>query len=404
MSLFSQARSIAGHIGSLAAERWAARRVFADLGVGTKSTDDRFEVGVYFADSPVNIYQIRQWLGPFEVLAKSHSLGILCRNALTARELQAETTLPVRYSRLSSGLDKFFAENPLRVVFYVNQNTQNFQGLKFPEPAHVHLSHGESEKISMSSNQLKAYDFAFTAGQAARDRILSRLIDFEPARLIDVGRPQIDIPAHGPDLPEDDRTVVLYAPTWEGDAPAMSYSSVASHGRAVVGRLLSTGRHRVIYRPHPRTGVISAAARSANAEIQDLIVKANGRDPGANHLIDTGKDFGWGLAAADVCVCDISAVTFDWMTTAKPLLLTEPVAPGAAVDGSGVVGKLPLIAQVDADRIVELIDDLLITGKAAEYTELCAYHFGDTAPGESLNRFVAATEHVIRDRSQKLGS
>ncbi|RAF63552.1 hypothetical protein DN546_34580, partial [Burkholderia multivorans] len=94
--------------------------------------------------------------------------GILTRDARVAKHIASRTDLPVRFSRLTAGLEAFFSPPSLRAVFYVNQATTNFQALRFPAPAHVHLSHGESEKISMISNQLKAYDYVFTAGQAAR--------------------------------------------------------------------------------------------------------------------------------------------------------------------------------------------------------------------------------------------
>ena len=57
------------------------------------------------------------------------------------------------------------------MVFYVNQNQQNFPAMRFADPAHVFICHGESDKDYMSSNQLKAYDRVFVAGTAARERI-----------------------------------------------------------------------------------------------------------------------------------------------------------------------------------------------------------------------------------------
>src|SRR5699024_12884563 len=50
----------------------------------------------------------------------------------------------------------------------------------------IHLSHGESEKVSMISNQLKAYDWVFTAGPAARGEdpvVRLELVDRKSTRL-----------------------------------------------------------------------------------------------------------------------------------------------------------------------------------------------------------------------------
>ena len=41
---------------------------------------------------------------------------------------------------------------------------------------HVHLNHGESDKMSMTSRQMYAYDVVAVAGQAAKDRLRNALI------------------------------------------------------------------------------------------------------------------------------------------------------------------------------------------------------------------------------------
>src|SRR5699024_5746507 len=150
-------------------------------------------------------------------------------NAIVAEYLKSVTAFPVRFSRLTSGLDKFMQSASLRAVFYVNQGTSNFQALRYREPAHIHLSHGESENIAMMSNQLKAYDDVCTAGQAARERIELALYGMSEGRMWDVGRPQLDRPRAPTRAWEEfeeaqqDGKVVFYAPTWEGDSPAMAY-------------------------------------------------------------------------------------------------------------------------------------------------------------------------------------
>src|SRR5699024_9807328 len=147
-------------------------------------------------------YQLEQWLWPFEQLESrlkelgfgDKPFGIMVRNATVAKYLKGVTAFPIRFSRLTKGLDEFMQASNLRAVFYVNQATSNFQSLRYPEPAHVHLSHGESEKISMISNQLKGYDYVFTAGQAARERIEQTLYGMSGDRKFDVGRPQLARP------------------------------------------------------------------------------------------------------------------------------------------------------------------------------------------------------------------
>ncbi len=58
---------------------------------------------------------------------------------------------------------------------------------------HIHVNHGESDKVSMVSNQAKAYDKVFVAGEAAVRRHRAALVDFDESTLVRVGRPQLDL-------------------------------------------------------------------------------------------------------------------------------------------------------------------------------------------------------------------
>src|SRR5690606_37411066 len=156
----------------------------------------------------------------------------------------------------------------------------NFQMFRYGRRWHVFINHGESDKVYMTSNQYKAYDCALIAGQAAHDRLVDALWDYDvDRRTIRIGRPQADHFAGAVPYVPDDRLVVLYAPTWEGDRASMSYGSVLSHGVTLVERLLATGRHRVIYRPHPRTGVMDGAYGAASRRIVAMLAAANAADP-----------------------------------------------------------------------------------------------------------------------------
>src|SRR5699024_19148 len=137
----------------------------------------------------------------------------------------------------------------LKVLFYVNQNTKNFQMLRYGERWHVFINHGESDKMYMTTNQFKAYDYAFIAGQAARERLHHHVWGYDvDQRTFEIGRPQIDFMRNPAPYPSDTRTVVLYAPTWEGDRPAAAYGSIISHGETLTQQVLSSPNHRLIYR------------------------------------------------------------------------------------------------------------------------------------------------------------
>src|SRR5690606_14999981 len=273
------------------------------------------EVVVYFPDGAVNLYQLRQWYEPLRHLARTHPVVIVTRTAHATHAALRESALPVVQLRRIGDYEAWLATQRVRAVLYVNQNVRNFSALRFAEPAHVFISHGESDKAYMASNQAKAYDHVLVAGQAAVDRLERAVVGIDPARLVPIGRPQLDVEHEAPALPADGRTVVLYAPTWEGDRPSMSYSSVASHGHQMVAALTATGRHRVIYRPHPRTGLVDREHARADSQLRAALEAANRADPAAHHLVDLGGDYGWQLAHADFCVTDVSAVAFDWLAT-----------------------------------------------------------------------------------------
>ncbi|WGW12314.1 CDP-glycerol glycerophosphotransferase family protein [Saxibacter everestensis] len=400
MSVLADAKAVQRTIKRNLRRRAVGRSVQAKLSALPPLADDRFEVAIYFADNPVNLYQIRQWYGPLAELNKTHPVVVISRTVRMTDALLDECPLPVMYARTMAQVEEFITPQPLRLVFYVNQNARNFQMLRFPRPAHVHISHGESDKISMASNQLKAYDHVFTAGQAAYDRISSNLLSPKlEGQLIPVGRPQMDVLPAGRTLPKDDRRVLFYAPTWEGDRPAMSYSSGRSHGVEVVERLLATNAYRIIYRPHPRTGAVLREAKQADERIKETLEAANAADPAAGHVVDLDYEFGWQLKEADVCICDVSAIAFDWLTTGKPFLITQPVAEGATLDENGLVTKVDLLTSEDVPNIVEILDGLL-TGTGIDYGALTDYYFGDMSPGASLRRFLDASETVIRQREK----
>lgn len=360
-----------------------------------------FRVAVHFPDAPVNLYQLRQWYGPLQALHARLPVVLLVRQGTTARTVAAESGLPVRLARSVAQVEELLTDHPVRVVLYVNQNVRNFSVLRYRDPAHVFVSHGESDKDYMASNQAKAYDRVLVAGDAARVR-LAALAEYDvAARTVPIGRPQVDAPPPGPGLAPTTRRTVLYAPTWEGDRPSMAYGSLASHGRALLDALLADPTVRVVVRPHPRSGTSDPATRTALRQLRRRVRSAARRDPGAGHLWDTRTSFGWHLAACDACVTDISAVAYDWLATGKPLVLTRPAAPEAIVDPAGLPGALPLLAADDAHLVLGRLADAAAPQAAAVRARLVAHHYGDMAPGASLTRFLDAVTALVAQRDER---
>lgn len=391
-------------------ERRERRRLQADASASVdRLPGNSFEVVVYFADPPSHLYQLRQWFEALLALDAHHRVVIVARCARTVRQLQQECSLPIVYASAHRDLDPLVERQPLKIVLYPNHNMRNFAMLWHPDMLHVYIGHGESDKIGISaSNQLKAYDYCFVAGQAAIDRIRGRLINYDTgARVIEIGRPQGDS-ATAPIVPvvtvvpvvpaSGGRTVVLYAPTWEGDRPANSYGSLVSHGEKIVSSLVADDDYQVIFRPHPLTGSESADFGAASERIVALLDQANRRDPGAGHRTDRKNEFGWQLQAADACFADISAVAYDWLATRKPLVITKPTAAGANLDPRGIAGKMPLLAADRASMAPTVLTEAMSPQSLSLIDSLATHYFGDLAEGASTRRWLVAVDRVISIR------
>lgn len=379
------------------ANRAARAALTKRLAAITPLEKNRYRIAVYFADSRVNLYQIRQWYAPLAELSQTHPVVVLARAPTTATALFEESPLDVAYVRKVVDLERTLDEQDIQIIFYVNQNAKNFQMFRYGRRWHVFINHGESDKMYMTTNQFKAYDYAFIAGDAARARLNRALWDYDvDARTLEIGRPQADHYSGVLPYPEDDRTTVLYAPTWEGDRGAASYGSVKTHGVTLVRALLATGRHRVIYRPHPRSGVVDSSFGAANRAIIAMLEAANAADPAAHHVYDHGIELGWQLAAADVAIVDISAMVYDRLAAGKPLLITRPVNPDAEIDTSGYLAACEWLTAENAGNIVAETTRVLADPESVErLAHWSTFYFGDTTPGATTRRFHEAVETLL---------
>ena len=367
-------------------------------------TSWHYEVLVYFADTPDALYQIEQWYETFRALDAQHPTVVVARDSRTARAVRRDSGLDVRTIAQYTTLDDILGRSNTKLALYVNHNPENFSCLRFGQLVHASLMHGDSDKLVTVSNQTKAYDFSFVAGQAAVDRMarFSTLYDAE-ARCVPVGRPQLDVQARlRAETPRGPVPTVLYAPTWEGGQPSAEYGSVASHGVRIVQALAGTGRYRVVYRPHPLTGVRVAAYGDADAAIRQFLATAPQPPEGPGHTTDTERDVAGAFAAADLLVCDVSGVAMDWLATGEPLVVTRPVGD-AVIASSPLLDLAPSLGVDDVDRVVEIVDrELTEDPDREERLRLREYYLGDTSPGAATRRFITACERLMEVRDAEL--
>src|SRR4051812_503138 len=169
MSVMNDLRSARKVIGNAVRSRTTRRQLAAQLDGRPAPAAGSIKIAVYFADTRVNLYQIRQWYAPLAELSKRWPVAIIGRSPGTTLSLWDESPVPVVYLRKVIDLEAFVQENDIRIVFYVNQNSKNFKMFRYGRMWHVFINHGESDKMYMTTNQFKAYDYSLIAGDAARE-------------------------------------------------------------------------------------------------------------------------------------------------------------------------------------------------------------------------------------------
>lgn len=342
-----------------------------------RSTPPVTPVAVYFADAPSGLYQLKRWYRVLEALEATYPVSIITSDPSTYRVVRGQTTLPVTFAVGPAQLDRVLQRQQVRVVLYPNHNALNFRVLRFARPVHVFIGHGESAKDSSASRQLKAYDFTYVA-DADSIELLRRIRGYDAdAAAVVIGSPWLGFPGAAPaGWTPDDRPVVLYAPTWEGDRPSMDYSSVETVGESIANAVMGTPGLRLIYRPHPWLGRVRPASAAADARIRQAVGAA-----GAGHFVDTGE-YGWSLAAADLCITDVSSVAFDARALGTPLIVTVPTSdtippvPESAYAGAVRLSAgtpLEIRALIEAARAgAATIHDTEAPGRLAGMTALVA--------------------------------
>ncbi|KQV76042.1 hypothetical protein ASC61_14095 [Aeromicrobium sp. Root344] len=375
---------------------WAIARLrrsrFLPVGMPDKLTDEARlgtpftqQVMLYFPTPQDSLYQLRPWYHALKALDEVHPIVCVFKDSRTARVVRAETGLDCVTLARYGQLDEILSLSDVKLALYVNHDPINFESLRFTSLVHVYLGHGDSDKGVSVSNQVKAYDWCFLAGQAALERTASAVMLYDAAaHSVLIGQPQLDGAAAVTGTPSPDgRQTVLYAPTWEASQPSVSYGSLETHGEALV-RALSPA-YRVIYRPHPLNGVIRPSYAAADAIVRELADR-----------VDTDVTLEQSFADADLLVTDVSAVTLTWLPTGKPLLVTQPLV---AYPPSRLMDVVPLLGPSD-DFAAVVSEHLSADPTKADRDALVEHYLGDPTPGVATARFIAACEDVmaIRDR------
>ncbi len=361
----------------------------------------------HFGDDPTRTYQLVQWLDVLATLHERHPVAIVVRDPASATVLAERTSLPIFAAQTFPELTALYDQLDAKVVLYCNNSMLNFQSLVDGRMLHVHINHGESDKQSMASNNAKAYDRVFVAGEAAVQRHAAGLLEFDTARLVRTGRPQLDLRPE-PLLEPSTRRTVLYAPTWEGDAEYNDYSSVDTLGPAIVQAVLPVPGVRLVYKPHPKvTTSLTPAVQDSHREIVTRVAEAAVREPDAGHRSILTGDILAVMPDCDAMVTDVSSVGLDWLylRTDKPIFLTDRHRDADR-----------LRQEVPVSRCADVVDE----SNVAELTALLAsrlehdehhlgrlamrhHYFDDLQVGDSTHRFLEAVSELVALRDGLLG-
>ncbi|WP_234042558.1 hypothetical protein [Streptomyces marianii] len=228
-------------------------------------------VALYFSGSEDSAYQVNMWLETMEQL-DGRPIVIMRERGLVAK--LNETSVPVLCIPGGQHLMAMKFDS-VRVTLYPANVGKNIHMLRVPTMKHVFIGHGDSDKLASVNPFSKVYDEVWTAGRAGRDRYALADVGVRDDDIVEVGRPQLAPIEPWTGTPKNPVPTVLYAPTWEGWDNNPGNTSLLLAGENIVRRLLEAERPvRLIYKPHPFTGIRSKKALAAHERITAMVRKA----------------------------------------------------------------------------------------------------------------------------------
>ncbi|MFI5757144.1 hypothetical protein [Streptomyces sp. NPDC051569] len=226
---------------------------------------------LYFSGSKESAYQVNMWLETMEQV-EGRPLIIL-RERVIANQLAA-TSVPVICVPGGTHLMNLHLST-VRVALYPANVGKNIHILRVPTMKHVFIGHGDSDKIASVNPFSKVYDEVWTAGRAGRDRYALADVGVRDDDIVEVGRPQLAPIKPFTGAAKNPIPTILYAPTWEGWDDNPGNTSLLLAGENIIRRLIEAEQPvRVVYKPHPFTGIRDKKARAVHERITAMISAA----------------------------------------------------------------------------------------------------------------------------------
>ncbi|MCA0250814.1 MAG: CDP-glycerol glycerophosphotransferase family protein [Actinobacteria bacterium] len=351
------------------------------------------------ADAGQSLYILNQWVPALEQLP--HPAFIMVREASHLAPIMP-TSLPVLYAPSTRHVEELCRPS-LLVAYYLANAGKNVHLLREARIRHVFLNHGDSDKSTSANPVARVYDGVWVAGQAAIDRYEAAGISMPRSQYAIIGRPQVEGLRVGTSGNADPVTI-LYAPTFEGYYEESNYSSLERMGPAMIRQILETHPEvRIIFKPHPASGVQRPGMIQARIEIVAMLAEAPG-----DHLY-VGPDSSLTLYecfdSAHVLISDISSVVTDFLYSERPLITSNP----RRLDRETFLRTFPTqgasyIVERDLSNLAALLDDALGDDSLREQRQaMKKYVLGDLPEGPTA-AFVAEAARTAAEAEQHAAS
>ncbi len=352
------------------------------------------EVVAYFSGGIDSYYQIKQWQKPYEELDKKHKILYLITNYEVYLKFIQDQIFEVVFIQDFTTLIEFYQNNEFPITLYINNSLRNFQALRYSRGYHIHLNHGESEKESMRSNQSQAYDYVFTVGQRGVDRYKEYLLNFNPQKFIQIGRPQLDFIDTMSIEKKENQKVILYAPTWEATHPSMNYTSVPIFGIELVQKILSDEDYILIYKPHSALGSRNEDAKKAHETIMQMV------DNSDNAYFMSNEDINSVFTLVDFAFFDNTSVMIDYLHTNKPATYLE------VLEDQSIETLSKAFKTINKDNFSEvkniLKSELENDSNKSQRQGIKEYYLGNYSKGQSTKGFIDKISELIIKRDEKI--
>ncbi len=362
-----------------------------------ESTLENNEVVVYFFGGMGQVYQINQWIDTFQELNKKHKIIIVVRNFSVYRFWKKTLPFHIHYAyKLNDVLD-FYEKYIPKIIIYINNGFKNFQSLIYENGIHIHINHGESDKSSDHSNQVKAYDYIFVHGPNGYNNYMKYLIKLNPDKLVQTGRPQLDF-IKSITLDTYGRKVVIYAPTWEATHRSMRYTSVDVYGEKIVNQILNSDKYYFIYKPHPNLGAYDENVLNIHKEILSKVHNNK------YALTITDQDVNNIYPLVDFAIFDMSSIMTDYLNVDKPFILADVFDTSVHnISDYNVLKACKHLVADNIDSLLTIIEHEIEKDSMKEHRlEIKNLYLGEYKKGESINKFINSISNIIIQRDKEV--